>query len=92
MVIIQATYRRPTRLSSHFSHNYRNFFFVVESTVVPKHAVKAYGGSGGTDSLINLAKQGPVGATVSLVTSKNRKIHSSSQESNHESSILQPAA
>jgi hypothetical protein len=29
--------------------------FFVESTVVPKHAVKAYGGSGGTVSLINLA-------------------------------------
>jgi hypothetical protein len=71
MVIIQATYRRPTRLSSHFSHNYPNcfalpfFFFLVESTVVPKHAVKAYGESGGTAAFINLAnntgKQGPVG-------------------------------
>lgn len=83
MVIIQATYRRPTRLSSHFSHNYPNFlarlpfFFFIESTVVPKHAVKAYGGSEGIASLINLAnttgKQGPVGPTVSLVLRKKEK-------------------
>jgi len=31
------------------------FFFFVESTLVPTHAVKAYGGSGGIASLINLA-------------------------------------
>ena len=68
-----------------------DFSFLVESTVVPKHAVKAYRGSEGIASLINLAnttgKQGPVGPRVSLGASKKRKIHSSCRES-----IRQPAA